>query len=286
MNPARNTVCLRLAAGAWLALVGAAAGQDAPAPSAPPASPASEPPAAPAPFAITLPEGRGGVPGTWDLSRDGTNRRCVMTLASESGEAGQKVYFPAGCRRSVPVVGAVAGWLFADGVVRLVDRNVRPVLAFAKRPDQRSYVATAEAGESYSLVPLEIAAMRASSPLDPTAIAAAPPEAAPDPVPAQAPRSAPGPGAPAGIYALDRLLNRDVCRLDLGDGPGAPVRLLPGCRDSGIEVFDPATWRTSEGRMTLVAKRGHVVNLVPAGDGTWRRDPETGVAFVLRRVAP
>ena len=38
--------------------------------------------------------------------------------------------------------------------------------------------------------------------------------------------------------------------------------------------------------MTLVAKRGHVVNLVPAGDGTWRRDPETGVAFVLRWVAP
>lgn len=273
----------RLAAGVWLVLVGAAHAQEPPSLAE---TPAVEAPAASAPFAITLPEGRGGVPGTWDLSRDGTNRRCVMTLASESGEAGQKVRFPAGCRRSVPVVGAVAGWLFADGVVRLVDRNVRPVLAFAKRPDQRSYVATTESGESYSLVPLEIAAMRPPSLLDPAAMAASAPEATPDPIPGPAAVPKAGPGAPPGTYALDRFRDRDVCRLDLGDGPGAPVRLLPGCHDSGIEVFDPVTWRTEAGRMTLVAKRGHVVNLVPAADGAWRRDPETGVAFVLRRVEP
>ena len=273
----------RLGVMAWLASAGAASAQEAvPAPE-PPAAGAS---AAPAPYAITLPERRGGVPGTWDLARDGTNRRCVMTLAAESGDAGQVVRFPAGCRRAVPVVGAVAGWLFADGVVRLVDRNIRPVLAFAKRPDQRSYVATAESGESYSLVPLEIVAMRPPSLVEPAPVEAAPPAAAAEPVPTPAAASGPGRGAPPGVYALDRLLNRDVCRLDLGGGAGAPVRLLPGCRDSGIEVFDPATWRTSEGRMTLVAKRGHAVNLVPTGDGTWRRDPETGVAFVLRRVEP
>ncbi|TXM75650.1 hypothetical protein FV226_02905 [Methylobacterium sp. WL12] len=279
MSTAHSVAGLRFAAGAWLALAGAARAQ--------------EPPAAdsPAPFATTLPEARGGVPGTWDLSRDGTNRRCVMTLSSESGEAGQVVRFPAGCRRAVPVVGTVAGWLFADGVVRLVDRNVRPVLAFAKRPDQRSYVATAASGESYSLVPLEIAAMGTPSLLDPAPVAVTPPAlapsaAAPEPVPTPAAAPGPGIGVQAGIYALDRLLNRDVCRLDLGGGPGAPVHLLPNCRDTGIEVFDPATWRTGEGRMTLVAKRGHVVNLVPAGDGTWRRDPETGVAFVLRRIDP
>ena len=283
MSAARVTAGASLAAGAWLVLAGAAGAQQPQAPE----PPAPEPPA---PFAITLPEGRGGVPGTWDLSRDGTNRRCVMTLAQESGEAGQLVRFPAGCRRSVPVVGAVAGWLFADGVVRLVDRNVRPVLAFAKRPDQRSYVAAVASGESYSLVPLQIAAMGVPGLLDPAPVASAPPAPAPAPVPAPAaapePAPGPGPGAPAGIYALNRLLNRDVCRLDLGGGPGAPVHLLPGCRDSGIEVFDPATWRASAGRITLVAKRGHVVTLVPAGDGTWRRDPETGVAFVLRRIAP
>ena len=276
MSTARIVAGLRFAAGAWFVLAGAARAQEPPPGSAAP------------PFATTLPEARAGVPGTWDLSRDGTNRRCVMTLSSESGEAGQAVRFPAGCRRAVPVVGTVAGWLFADGVVRLVDRNVRPVLAFAKRPDQRSYVATAASGESYSLVPLEIAAMGPPSLLDPAPVAVTPaaPSAAPEPVPTPAAAPGSGIGAPAGIYALDRLLNRDVCRLDLGGGPGAPVHLLPGCRDTGIEVFDPATWRTGEGRMTLVAKRGHVVNLVPTGDGTWRRDPETGVAFVLRRIEP
>lgn len=282
MRPARIGP-VRIAAGTLFALTGAACAQAAPPAAAPPAAEVS---ALPPPYANSLPDGRGGVPGTWDLSRDGTNRRCVLTLAAESGEAGQKVRFPAGCRRSVPAVGAVAGWLFADGVVRLVDRNVRPVLAFAKRPDQRSYVATTEAGERYSLVPLEIAAMRPPSQPDPSAIAAAPAEAMPDPVPASVPMPAAGSGPSPGIYALDRLRDRDVCRLDLGAGPGAPVHLLPGCRDGGIEVFDPATWRAAIGRMTLVAKRGHVVNLVPTGDGSWRRDPETGTAFVLRRVEP
>lgn len=262
------------AALAFAALAGAAPAQEMPAAGAPPPA---------APYAITLPEGRAGVPGTWDLSRGGTNRRCVLTLAAESGEAGQKVRFPAGCRRAVPVVAAVAGWLFADGVVRLVDRNVRPVLLFAKRADQRSYVAKAEAGETYALVPLEIAAMRPPGPAD-TAPAAPPDEAGTRPAPAEAPAAGPGPGP--GLYALDRYRDRDVCRLDLGDGPGAPVRLLPGCRDSGIAVFDPASWRGAKDRMTLVARRGHIVDLVPAGDGTWRRDPETGVAFVLRRIEP
>lgn len=277
-----------IAAAGLFALTGTVRAQETPPVAEPPAvePPAADAPAPVAPYAVSLPDGRGGVPGTWDLSRDGTNRRCVLTLAAESGEAGQKVRFPAGCRRAVPVVGAVAGWLFAEGVVRLVDKNVRPVLAFAKRPDQRSYVATAEAGERYSLVPLEIAAMRPPGAFDPVPIAASPGESVPNPGSPSVATTASGAGPAPGVYALDRFRDRDVCRLDLGDGAGGPVRLLPGCHDSGIEVFDPTTWRAASGRMTLVAKRGHVVNLVPTGDGTWRRDPETGVAFVLRRVEP
>ncbi|MCJ2121062.1 AprI/Inh family metalloprotease inhibitor [Methylobacterium sp. J-077] len=256
------------------------------------APPIAMPAAPPAP--ASLPERLSEVPGTWDLSRDGTNRRCVMTLRSENGDAGQRISFPAGCRRALPVVSGIAGWLFSDRSVRLVDRNVRPILEFVRRPDQRSLVAKTEGGETYSLVPLDIAAMRpaASTAPDIAGIetAPAPPSAlqtAPS-VPAELQRpptstatAAPGP-AP-GVYALDRFQERDTCRITL-DGAGGGVHVVPGCHDGGLEVFDPVRWRYANGRMTLTAKRGHTIDLVSSGDGRWRREPEVGTTFVLRRV--
>jgi Protease inhibitor Inh len=273
-----------------------AAAQDVPAAIQDPGQPAAEMPSAPpaAPAAPpSLPETLGAVPGTWDLSRDGTNRRCVMTLSIDSGEAGRKLHFPAGCRRALPVVNGVVGWLFVDGAVRLVDKNVRPILDFARRPDQRSLFAQTEGGERYSLVPLDIAAMRPGGVVadaqGETAVPVSPPPAllqTAAPVPAElqpAATATVAPGPPPGVYALDRFQERDTCRITLG-GAGGAVTIVPGCRDGGLEVFDPVRWRYANGRMTLTAKRGHSIDLVPSGDGRWRRDPEVGTTFVLRRV--
>ncbi|GJD40353.1 AprI/Inh family metalloprotease inhibitor [Methylobacterium bullatum] len=277
-----------------------------PAPSATPAPTPSEPPAAAGPsetpaaaspppgFVETLPPTIEGVPGTWDLSRDGSTRRCVMTLASQSFEGGRRLSFPAGCRRALPILNEVAAWLFVDGVVRLVDKNVRPVLIFKARDDRRSLMAKTEGGEVYSLVPLQIVAM------------APPPAPAPDGgagfklerddptaaggqnTGAQTGAATPAGARPtAGVYALDRYREQDVCRLELKPAEGggtAPVRLLEGCRDSGLTTFDPAAWLAAPGRLTLVARRGHVVGLVPAGENHWRREPEVGTTFVLRRI--
>lgn len=260
-------------------------------PQVPPLMPSAQPDATPsapeaAPPADRLPDRFTGVPGTWDLSRDGTNRRCVMTLGLENGPVGRKLAFPAGCRRALPITATMVGWLFTEGGVRLVDKDVRPLLIFTARPDRGSYGAKAEGGEVYSFVPLDIAAMRPPEPEAALPSAATPPDAAP---PAAGQPAAPAIPAPAGaaapgLYALDRYRDRDVCRLELGDGGG--VTLLPGCRDSGIEVFGPATWSFGAGRLTLKARRGHTVGLVPNGEGAWRRDPETGTTFVLRRVEP
>ena len=244
-------------------------------------------PAEPAVPVSRLPERVTGVPGTWDLSRDGTPFRCVMTLAIDSGAAGRKLFFPAGCRRALPITATVAGWLHTEGGLRLVDKDVRPLLVFTRRPDQGSLVARAENGVVYSFVPLDIAAMRPAEPGAATAETPAVPDPASPPV--SRPESAPVAAADAsrpepGLYALDRYRDRDVCRLDLG--AAASVRILPGCRDNGIEVFDPVAWSFAAGRLTLKAKRGHTFGLVPNGEGGWRRDPETGTTFVLRRVAP
>ncbi|MCJ2090115.1 protease inhibitor Inh/omp19 family protein [Methylobacterium sp. E-005] len=258
------------------------------------AAPAATPPAAPlsaSPAPPGLPERVGEVPGTWDLSRDGTNRRCVMTLVLDSGEAGRRLRFPAGCRRALPIMNGMAGWLFVDRGLRLVDRNVRPILEFFHRPDKRSYVAKLENGETYSLVPLDTVAMRpggaAAAEAEPETAAASKPAAlqaaAPVPAELQAPVATAGPSPAPGTYALDRFQERDTCRVTL-DGAGGGVHIVPGCHDGGLEVFDPVRWRYANGRMTLTAKRGHTIDLVPGGDGRWRRDPEVGTTFVLRRV--
>lgn len=242
----------------------------------------------------TLPTKVADVPGTWDLSRDGTNRRCVMTLLKDRGPAGQKVNFPAGCRRALPLVGKVAGWLYADEAVRLVDENIRPILMFKRRPDRRSYVAT-ENGETFSLVPLDIAGLKPASPEAPQGAGGITPDATttmPEPGVGTAPPPAPAPivGAPAqagpkpGTYVLDRFRQQGTCRLGLSE-TGA-VKLLPGCQDDGIEVFNPIRWRFDGGRMTIVAKKGHTIDLVPNGAGGWRRDPEVGTTLVLRREEP
>ena len=257
-------------------------------------SPAPVPAPAPAPLMPAIPEETlptkvAEVPGTWDLSRDGTNRRCVMTLLPDRGPAGQKVNFPAGCRRALPFMSKVAGWLYAEDAVRLVDANIRPLLPFKRRQDRRSYVAT-ENGETYSLVPLDTVGMRPPGAEPPSAEAAAAPSAIPASVPPSAevapPAPAPSPALlqQAGTYRVDRLRQQGTCRL--GFAADGTAKLLPGCRDEGLQVFDPVAWRFADGRITMVAKRGHTIDLVPNGDGGWRRDPETGVTLVLRKVTP
>lgn len=288
-----------LALAALLSLVSvAASAQDA----APPsdgrgsetrAIPPEAAPPAPAPgasFAVTLPDTLAGAVGTWDLAITGGPRRCVLTLSAESGPSGRVVRFPAGCRRALPILSGIAGWLYVQEGLRLIDGNARPILSFAREPDGRSLGATAGNGDRYSLVPLQIAAMRpaAESP-------AASPAAAAEPAVAPAP---PADGPAPGLYALDRATQKDVCRVELSPPDGlakdtvkdapkdAPLRILPGCRDSGITVFDPVAWRYAAGLLTLKARRGHAVNLVPLGDGRWRRDPDIGVTLLLRKVEP
>ncbi|SFH04922.1 AprI/Inh family metalloprotease inhibitor [Methylobacterium gossipiicola] len=283
----RIATVVRLGLLTLLATGGPVHAQDASAPGAASASQvAPAAPDTPAPFVESLPKDIAGVPGTWDLSRDGSTRRCVVTLSAESGEAGRRLSFPAGCRRALPVLNGVAGWLFTDGALRLVDKNLRPVLPFARRPDARSLVAAADSGEHYSLVPLQIVAMVPAVPVVPASATA--PASPPPPGGLGAPETdLGGKPPPAGLYTLDRYRDLDTCRLDLAEGPEpAPVHIRDGCRDSGLRVFDPVSWRFVRGRLTLTARRGHTVSLIPMGDGRWRRDPEVGTTFILRRIEP
>ena len=286
----RMAVVGALAAALTVLAAGAAPAQESPpAPEPPPAAPPAENGGTPPGFA-TLPTTLAGAAGSWDLSLDGGRRRCVLTLALEAGPSGRVARFPAGCRRALPLMAGIGGWLFTDEGLRLVDRNLRPVLAFARSPDGMSLGATAENGERYNLVPLQIAAMQPpAAPGTATVAPAAQGDASSPGAATEKPAEPPGPAL--GLYALDRAEQKDVCRLEFS-GPleagkdTAPMRVLPDCRDSGITVFDPVSWRFANGHLTLKARRGHAVNLVAIGEGRWRRDPEIGASLVLRKVEP
>ncbi|BAU93477.1 hypothetical protein MPPM_4872 [Methylorubrum populi] len=259
-----------------------------------PPGPATLPTALPTTLPTTLPKTLAGAAGTWDLSLEGGRRRCVLTLAMETGPSGRAARFPAGCRRALPLMAGIGGWLFTGEELRLVDRNLRPVLTFARSPDGMSLGATAENGERYNLVPLQIAAMQPpapdSAPVTPATTAAEGQASTPAAATEKA-AEPPAPGPAPGLYALDRAEQKDVCRLEFtlsleAGKDTAPVRVLPDCRDSGITVFDPVSWRFANGHLTLKARRGHAVNLVAIGEGRWRRDPEIGAPLLLRKVEP
>jgi hypothetical protein len=221
-----------------------------------------------------------GTAGPWMLSLDGTPRRCRVMLSPDAAGIGQAVRFPAGCRRALPILNGVAGWLVEGSTIRLVGADAQPLLDFGGEPDaEGAYRARTAGGESYALA-VETPENGFDAPPRVTHAALTAPEAAVPPV-----RLVPGVLSP-GVYTLDRFVEKDTCRLRLV--PGADdthtVEMLEGCRDGGLAVFDPIGWRFADGRLTLVARKGHTVDLIAIGDGRWRRDPEVGTTFVLRRV--
>jgi hypothetical protein len=87
-----------------------------------------------------------------------------------------------------------------------------------------------------------------------------------------------------------RQQNREACRLVLSPGPAstsgqAPAAFEGACPDTGLTVFDPVGWRYAAGRLTLVARKGHSVELVPES-GQWRKDPPLGASLMLRKLGP
>jgi hypothetical protein len=218
--------------------------------------------------------------GAWDLALDGSHRKCRVTLSADTVGIGRAIRFPVGCRRALPILGPAAGWLLDKGIVRVFDAEGRAILEFKPSPEG---LFTAEAGgETYRLERQERATVAALLPPPP-------PKGVPQLTPID-PAKAPAPETVPGLYVVDRYTERDVCRLALNLA-AAPVagrfeaRVMEGCRDGGLAVFDPVTWRYEAGRLTLTARRGHEVTMISERKDHWRRDPEVGATLILRKVA-
>lgn len=222
--------------------------------------------------------------GAWDLEQLGVPRRCTITLGAEPAANGRQVRFPATCHRAVPILGQVASWsLGAGGQPQLDDASGKPVIAFARAKPEADLEGKGTDGKQYALSAKDHP-RAARRPVPNAAEQAATLAARPTVVD---PAKAPAPEGLPGLYSVMRQPNREACRLTLSAGADAsgraPAAFEGRCGDTGLTIFDPAGWRYAGGRLSLIARRGHSVDLV-FENGQWRKDPAVGAPLLMRKL--
>lgn len=223
--------------------------------------------------------------GVWELSLEGSHRKCRLTLGLEPAGNRHAIRFPLGCRRALPVLATAVSWGLDEARIRVFDTGGQPLLTL--RPSAEGGLFTAESeGRIYRLERQDHAAAAVPRP---ALSAPLPPPSAPPPTPMVDPATAPAPETLPGLYAVDRGLERDLCRLALAPTPASgsgpfELRVEENCRDRGLAVFDPVAWRYQAGRLILTARRGFDATLVADRPEHWRRHPEVGAPLILRKL--
>ncbi|MFC5421277.1 AprI/Inh family metalloprotease inhibitor [Bosea eneae] len=221
--------------------------------------------------------------GAWDIEKLGASRECTVTFGAEPAGQGRQLRFPATCRRALPILTGVVAWDVADGSPRLLDGHGKAVIIFSDKADPGRRGKGSD-GAQYGLDPsgyVRAQQRPAPSQAELAATAAARPTAV-DPATAPAVASVPG------RYAVMRQAGREVCKLALSTNPsanaGAFVTSFDGlCPDTGLTIFSPVAWRYEQGRLELIARKGHKVELIFEG-GQWRKDPAVGAPLMLKKL--
>jgi hypothetical protein len=223
--------------------------------------------------ALTL-DGPEAAIGQWDIALAPGAKTCRLTLRGERVHGGFFVGVPPACRHAMPVLATVAAWsLPGDNRLDLADVYGKPLLDFAVEKEDR-FTAAGPQGETYRLALIERVPAARSNPAAATPAAAV---AAP-------PRAVPRPGDVPGRYAVLREASRDTgCMVTL-DAGGNRAFLAPACRDQGIVIFDPRSWRLVGGRLELTARKGHTTALDLQPDGTWLKDAKDGKSLALKKL--
>lgn len=225
--------------------------------------------------------------GAWDFEMVGQPRKCTITFAADEIPNGRQLRYPAICRRALPVLHQVVSWSATpSGLPRLNDALGKPVIEFASAGTEKGLQGKTADGQQYTLDPKGYPRSARRAPSSPAEIAS---QTAQRPT-AIDPSRAPTPETLPGRYAMMRQQNREACKITLSPGPVAADGRAPAafeglCPDTGLTIFDPAGWRYQAGRLTLVARKGHGVDLV-FENGQWRKDPAVGAPLLLKKLAP
>ena len=230
------------------------------------------------------------VAGGWDVEA-ASGRKCRMQLNPQGTRADLVVGMPAPCKMSIPSLGPAALWaLRSDGQVLLRANDGKTLGAFARdgtgpmkgRMGAEPLTLTPATGRYPDMVKQAaiVTATSASKPVTPNPLA---------PRASLATLQPPAASDMPGIYVMMRQQGREACRLILdakpAKKPGQNLARFQGtCSDAGLMIFDPVAWRISDGRLFLVAKKGHETGFSHGADGTWRKDPPSGAPLMLAKA--
>lgn len=222
--------------------------------------------------------------GAWEIAEIDAPRKCTVTFGAEVAASGRQLRFPATCRRALPLLGQAASWsVTPTGQPRLNDAAGKALIEFRRPAPDAGLEGAGPDGKRYALDSKDhprAARPRAVSTAERAATAAARPTTVNA---AAAPDAATVPGH----YVMMRQANREACRIMLQTGnagaASAPAAFEGACQDTGLTIFDPVGWRYAGGRLSLVARKGHSVDLV-FENGQWRKDPAVGAPLLLKKL--
>ncbi|MGL5362731.1 MAG: AprI/Inh family metalloprotease inhibitor [Bosea sp. (in: a-proteobacteria)] len=247
------------------------------------------------------------VSGSWDLEA-ASGRKCRVQLNPKGTRADLVLGMPTACKATFPRLAGATSWGLSDGGEIVMMGTARNELMRFRRMGEGPM----EAGSGDERFTLASVTGRYPSAEKTQAIKAATGAASPAAQPATVPGFAPVRSAsgqitnaarpiptvaapPAerlpGTYAILRYAGREVCRLVLDPKPATKpgqmqARFAGACTEAGMATFDPVAWKFDKGRLALVARKGHEVQMVYDLDGMWRKDPPSGATLLLNRVAP
>ena len=220
--------------------------------------------------------------GAWDLALADASRSCTVTLGAEAAGNRRQLRFPATCRRALPILDTAAFWtLNGSGQPQFMDAGGKELLGFQSGTPEAGLDGKGSDGKAYKLASRDHPRVAPQAGQNPAATAA-------QRVTVVDPATAPAAGTLPGRYVLMRQQNREACRLVLSPAAidGRQLAAFEGmCPDTGLTIFDPVAWRYADGRLTLVARRGHGTDLV-FENGQWRKDPAVGAPLLMRKLAP
>jgi Protease inhibitor Inh len=92
-----------------------------------------------------------------------------------------------------------------------------------------------------------------------------------------------------GRYALLRAQNKDTgCLLTIQPADKEPLtghaQLSPACRDQGLVIYDPVSWRMDKSTFILKSRQGHETAFYQKAPKIWTKVDERGLTLLLQKM--
>lgn len=223
-----------------------------------------------------------GLSGAWEVAADAAHICRIQFNRREIAPGRMLLGAPAICRRAIPVMAGAAQWgVGEDARIRLFRGDGGLLLTFRREGEA---VFRAEGQASLTLTPL--GGRPDETPRRDTVASAM------QTLTGEIPERDAARAALAGVYALARSRDGEGCAIELQRLPGPRPKkggavwtaaLASSCRDEGLRIFDPAGWQYDNGRLFLVARKGHSIGFSADGPGGWRKDPAEGRPLWMRK---